>query len=119
MGLKPNSFRINDHVVPSRKKAQVLNFFLAEQEISAVRTPQFGVSEARIESRGVTMLLIDQKGSRVRPVCRQHAYLGKGCPKCRAERERSSRSALEFMSAVYEAKRLVAGAPGEIRLLSI
>jgi hypothetical protein len=59
--------------------------------------------------RGVTMLLIDQKGSRVRPVCRQHAYVGKGCPMCRAERDRSLRAAREFMSAVYEAKRMVAG----------
>jgi hypothetical protein len=55
------------------------------------------------------MLLIDKKGLRVRPVCRQHAYVGKGCPKCRAERERSSRAARKFMSAVYEAKRVAAG----------
>ena len=103
------SFRINDHALPSHKKAQVLRFFLLNEETSAVRTPQFGVSEARFEGRAVTMLLIDQKGSRVRPVCRQHAYVGKGCPKCRAERERSSRAAREFMSAVYEAKRVVAG----------
>jgi len=82
---------------------------LLNEETSAVRTPQFGVSEARFDGRGVTMLLIDQKGSRVRPVCRQHAYVGKGCPKCRAERERISRAAREFMSAVYEAKRVVAG----------
>ena len=95
--------------VPSYKKSQVFRFFLLDEETSAVRTPQFGVSEARFDGRAVTMLLIDKKGSRVRPVCPQHAYVGKGCPKCRAERERSSRAAREFMSAVYEAKRVVAG----------
>jgi hypothetical protein len=56
---------------------------LLNEETSAVRTPQFGVSEARFDGRGVTMLLIDQKGSRVRPVCRQcrELHAAKECPR--------------------------------------
>ena len=63
--------------------------------------------EGRSALKAASMLLIDQKGARVRPVCRQHRYVGKRCPKCRAER--SSRAARAFMSAVQEAKRVVAG----------
>src|ERR1035437_5293571 len=88
------SFRINDHALPSHKKARVLRFFLLNEEKSAVRTPQFGVSEARFDVRGVTMLLIDQKGSRVRPVCREcrELHAAKECPRRKSEdayRERS------------------------------
>ena len=35
--------------LPPYKKAQVLNFFLLDEETSAVLTPQFGVSEARLD----------------------------------------------------------------------
>jgi len=65
------------------------------------------------------MLLIDRNGVRVRPVCRLHAYVGKHCPVCRTERERSSRAAQVFMSAIWEAKQVVAEARVAIPLLSI
>jgi hypothetical protein len=73
--------------VPSRKKSQVFRFFLPSQDTSAVRTPPFGLSEARFDVRGVTMLLIDQKGSRVRPVCREcrELHAAKECPRRKSE----------------------------------
>ena len=43
------AFRIITMGVPPYKKAQVLNFFLLDEETSAVLTPQFGVSEARLD----------------------------------------------------------------------
>ena len=101
------AFRIMTIGVPSYKKSQVFRFFLLDEETSAVRTPQFGVSEARFDVRGVTMLLIDQKGSRVRPVCREcrKVHAGSACPRRRLSPQAARTR--RVMEAIRLAKRAV------------
>lgn len=42
------------------------------------------------------LLLIDRKGTRVRAVCREHGHVGRGCPKCKADRQWSKRRYLQI-----------------------